>query len=179
MTDLRRRPRQRRIRAGLGEQQPDQPKSANRDRCLTPERDTATEVINRIARERSAERGADTYRNAKPRLNRPVPRMTSATTSGRITPRTAAQTPSRTCTASALGHFRGRGIFVVRIGGGQLKFSFDFIISLRSASERAERSTLGKKRPGMRNRGPGRGLDLRPSGNRILGPALRQGGRSA
>jgi hypothetical protein len=39
--------------------------------------------------------------------------------------------------------------------------------------------SVGKKRPGMRNRGPGRGLDLRPSGNRILGPALRQGGRSA
>ena len=74
LTDLRRRPRQRRIRAGLGEQQPDQPKSANRDRCQTPERDTATEVINRIARERSAERGADTYRapyDAKPQVEPP------------------------------------------------------------------------------------------------------------
>ena len=30
-----------------------------------------------------------------PRLNRPVPRVISATTSGRTTPRTAAQTPSR------------------------------------------------------------------------------------
>ena len=103
MTDLRRRPRLRRIRAGLGEQQPDQTEPANGDGRETPKRDTATEMIHHVARERGAERGADTYRaayNAKPRLNRPVPRMTSATTSGRTTPRTAAQTPSRICTAT-------------------------------------------------------------------------------
>jgi hypothetical protein len=56
-----------------------------------------------------------------------------------------AEDRSRCDDSEALGHFRGRGIFVVRIGGGQLKFSFDFIISLRSASERAERSTLSER----------------------------------
>ena len=71
MTDLRRRPRLRRIRAGLGEQQPDQTETANGDRRETPKRDTATEMIHHVARERGAERGADTYRapyDAKPQV---------------------------------------------------------------------------------------------------------------
>lgn len=71
MTDLRRPPRLRRIRAGLGEQQPDQTETANGDRRETPKRDTATEMIHHVARERGAERGADTYcapYDAKPQV---------------------------------------------------------------------------------------------------------------
>ena len=62
MTNLRRRLRLPRIRAGLGEQQPDQTETANGDRRETPKRDTATEMTHHVTGERGAERGADTHR---------------------------------------------------------------------------------------------------------------------
>src|SRR3954471_19170973 len=71
MTDLRRRPRLRRIRAGLGEQQPNQTEPANGHGGETPKRETAAKTIHHVACKRGAERGADADRaadNAEPEV---------------------------------------------------------------------------------------------------------------